>query len=193
MTKITETKIDQLIQDDKNLNKGTEQGKRLITKSLSEFGAGRSVLIDKNNRIIAGNKTHENAKEIGMEDVIVVETDGTKLVAVKRTDVDLDSKQGREMSLADDATVKVDLEWDTDAMNDVAEDWGIEVGEWGVEMMTPDEEPNDDELSEWKEDKPFSLKITFLNKEELDKFRTKYESLIEDEFSVTISVSAGKL
>ena len=62
MAKITETKIDQLIQDNRNLNKGTEQGKRLITKSLSEFGAGRSVLIDKNNRIIAGNKTHENAK-----------------------------------------------------------------------------------------------------------------------------------
>jgi hypothetical protein len=193
MAKITETKIDQLIQDNRNLNKGTEQGKRLITKSLSEFGAGRSVLIDKNNRIIAGNKTHENAKEIGMEDVIVVETDGTKLVAVKRTDVDLDSKQGREMALADNATVKVDLEWDTDAMNDVAEDWGIDVGEWGVEMMTPDEEPNEDELSEWKEDKPFSLKITFPNKEELDKFRAKYESLIENEFSVTISVSAGKL
>jgi len=150
MTKITETKIDTLIQDDRNLNKGTEQGKRLITKSLSEFGAGRSVLIDKNNRIIAGNKTHENAKEIGMEDVIVVETDGTKLVAVKRTDVDLDSKQGREMALADNATVKVDLEWDTDAMNDVAEDWGIEVGEWGVGIddVSDVEKPKEDDFDE---------------------------------------------
>lgn len=150
MTKITETKIDQLIQDNRNLNKGTEQGKRLITKSLSEFGAGRSVLIDKNNRIIAGNKTHENAKEIGMEDVIVVETDGTKLVAVKRTDVDLDSKQGREMALADNATVKVDLEWDTDAMNDVAEDWGIDVGEWGVGIddVSDVEKPKEDDFDE---------------------------------------------
>ena len=141
MTKITETKIDQLIQDNRNLNKGTEQGKRLITKSLSEFGAGRSVLIDKNNRIIAGNKTHENAKEIGMEDVIVVETDGTKLVAVKRTDVDLDSKQGREMALADNATVKVDLEWDEEGMQDVSEEYGIELGDWGIETESPEDNP----------------------------------------------------
>jgi site-specific DNA-methyltransferase (adenine-specific) len=154
MAKITETKIDQLIQDGRNLNKGTEQGKRLITKSLSEFGAGRSVLIDKNNRIIAGNKTHENAKEIGMEDVIVVETDGTKLVAVKRTDVDLDSKQGREMALADNATVKVDLEWDTDAMNDVAEDWGIEVGDWGVGIddVSDVEKSKEDDFDEDEDD-----------------------------------------
>lgn len=98
--KISEVKITDIIQDDKNLNKGTADGKAMITKSLQKFGAGRSILLDKNNRIIAGNKTHENAEEIGMENVIVVESDGSKLVAVKRTDIDLDSKEGREMALA---------------------------------------------------------------------------------------------
>lgn len=114
MEEIKQAKIKDLIQDDRNLNKGTEKGQQLIEKSLREFGAGRSLLLDKNNRIIAGNKTHRNAEAIGMDDVIIVETDGTKLVAVKRTDVDLDSKKGREMALADNATVKVDLEWDED-------------------------------------------------------------------------------
>lgn len=94
MTKIIEKKLSDLKQDDRNLNRGTEEGKAMITKSLQQFGAGRSILLDKNDRIIAGNKTHENAEEIGMEDVIVVETDGTKLVAVKRTDIDIDTKQG---------------------------------------------------------------------------------------------------
>lgn len=70
MAKIKEAKLQDLIQDDRNLNKGTELGQELIEKSLREFGAGRSILIDKNNRIIAGNKTHDNAKLAGLDDVL---------------------------------------------------------------------------------------------------------------------------
>jgi hypothetical protein len=139
---IKEIKMSELVQDNRNLNKGTEKGKELIGKSLRQFGAGRSVLIDKNNRIIAGNKTHENAVELGMDDVIVVETDGSKLVAVKRTDIDLDTKKGREMALADNATVKVDLQWDTEQLESVAEDFDIDTEEWGVipeTIINPDD------------------------------------------------------
>lgn len=56
MEKVKEAKLSELIQDDHNLNKGTERGQELIKKSMKKFGAGRSILIDKNNRIIAGNK-----------------------------------------------------------------------------------------------------------------------------------------
>ncbi len=132
--KITRGKLHDLIQDDRNLNKGTERGQQLIEKSLREFGAGRSILLDKNNRIISGNKTHKNAELAGLDDVIIVETDGTKLVAVKRTDVDLDTKKGREMALADNATTKADLSWDTEELNAVAEDFGIDTDEWDVEL-----------------------------------------------------------
>lgn len=132
MAEVKEAKLKDLIRDDKNFNKGTERGQQLIEKSLRQFGAGRSVLIDKNNRIIAGNKTQENANAAGIDDVIIVETDGTKLVAVKRTDIDLDSAKGREMALADNATVKVDLQWDTEVLQDVAENFGIDTEEWGV-------------------------------------------------------------
>lgn len=140
--KVTRGKLHDLIQDDRNLNKGTERGQQLIEKSLREFGAGRSILLDKNNRIIAGNKTHKNAELAGLDDVIIVETDGTKLVAVKRTDVDLDTKKGREMALADNATVKVDLQWDTEQLESVAEDFGIDTEEWGVipeTIINPDD------------------------------------------------------
>ena len=103
------TKISDLIADDKNFNKGSEFGNSLIEKSFRKFGAGRSILIDKNNRIIAGNKSVENAMAIGMEDVQIVESDGTKIIAVKRTDIDLDSEQGREMALADNASAKANI------------------------------------------------------------------------------------
>lgn len=131
--RVEQTKISDLIPDDRNFNKGTQFGQHLIEKSLRELGAGRSILLDKNNRIIAGNKTTENAAAIDMEDVIIVETDGTKLVAVKRTDIDIDSEQGRKMALADNATSAANLEWDEEELKAVAAEFdGINPEEWGI-------------------------------------------------------------
>lgn len=109
-------KIDELKFDDKNFNKHTEFGMSLLEKSLQEFGAGRSVLIDKNNRIIAGNGIIEAAGNVGIEDVQIVETDGTKIIAVKRPDIDLDTEEGRRMAFADNQTGAVDLSWDEDKL-----------------------------------------------------------------------------
>ena len=83
-------KIGDLVPDDRNANKGTERGQQMIENSLRTFGAGRSILLDKNGKIIAGNKTVENAGAIGLEDVLVVQTNGNRLVAVQRMDLDLD-------------------------------------------------------------------------------------------------------
>ena len=132
MAKANENKIkvSELIPDDKNFNKGSEFGNSLISKSFEKFGAGRSILIDKNNKIIAGNKSTENYGAGGGEDVIVVESDGTKLIAVKRTDIDLDTPEGRELALADNATAKANIVWAEDV---IASELGVEVGEsWGV-------------------------------------------------------------
>lgn len=125
-------KISDLTPDDKNYNKGSEFGNSLIEKSLRKFGAGRSILLDKNNRIIAGNKTIENAGAVGLEDIIVVETTGNQIVAVKRMDIDLDSKQGRELALADNASAKASINWDFET---IKVDWQeIEMQEWGIEI-----------------------------------------------------------
>lgn len=146
MAKIIETNIDQLIPDNKNFNKGTEYGQHLIENSLRKFGAGRSILLDKNNRIIAGNKTIENAVNVGLENVIIVETDGNQIVAVKRKDIDLDSAKGRELALADNATGKANLAWDEENITKVCEQYNIDVEDWGIPEFDTleDEEPEDD-------------------------------------------------
>jgi hypothetical protein len=143
MAKLIETNIYALVPDDKNFNKGNEYGQHLIEESLRKFGAGRSILIDKNNRIIAGNKTIENAANVGLENVIVVETDGNQIVAVKRKDIDLDSARGRELALADNATGKADLEWDIDAIKAASEQFNIIPEDWGVDMDVPDDMTDD--------------------------------------------------
>lgn len=143
--KVTESKINQLIPDDINANKGTEYGEHLIDKSFRELGAGRSVLLDKNNRLIAGNKSALKCAEIGLDDVIIVETDGTKLVAVKRMDIDLDSERGRTLALADNATSKANLKWDEENIQNITEKWGVDVEDWGVELPVPIEQHEEEE------------------------------------------------
>ena len=138
MAEFKHTKLDQLVPDDLNFNEGTQYGQHLIEESLRKFGAGRSILLDKNNRIIAGNKTVENASVIGMDNVIVVETTGNQIVAVKRTDIDLDTELGREMALADNATGAANLRWNEDALAKAQEQYDIAPSEWGVDINNMD-------------------------------------------------------
>ena len=140
MANVIETNIESLVPDNKNFNKGTQFGDHLMDESLRRFGLGRSILIDKNNRIIAGNKTAEKAADIGFTDVVVVEVDGNQLVAVKRKDIDLDSAKGRELALADNATGKANLAWDEELISAMAEKWDFEPGDWGVEIPDGEEE-----------------------------------------------------
>ena len=137
-------KIKDLIPDDKNFNKGSEFGNSLIEKSFRKFGAGRSILLDKNNRIIAGNKSVENAGAIGMENVIIVESDGTQIIAVKRTDIDLDSPIGREMALADNASAKANIVFDAELIQ--AELTEAVAVEWGIDMGKIEPEAEEDEF-----------------------------------------------
>src|ERR1700689_4873626 len=95
--KIRIVPITQLVLDDKNSNKGTKRGRELLGESLEKYGAGRSVVVDCHNRIIAGNKTLEAARSAGMKSISVVETDGSSLVAVRCGDLDLKKdKKARE-------------------------------------------------------------------------------------------------
>jgi hypothetical protein len=99
--------------DAKNANRGTPRGRGMVEDSLRELGAGRSVLVDRNGRLIAGNKTTEAAFAIGLDDVIVVQSDGTKVVVVQRTDLDLSQdKRARRLAIADNRTSEVGLEWE---------------------------------------------------------------------------------
>lgn len=125
--------IETLIQDQHNFNRGTEEGGRLMEKSLKELGAGRSILIDKDGNIIAGNKTQLAAIKAGIKKVRVIESDGTELIAVKRTDVEIDSKQGRELALADNLTTQINLSWDNAELTQVADEKGIELQDWGID------------------------------------------------------------
>lgn len=103
--------------DPSNANIGTERGLRALDDSLAKYGAGRSILVDKNGYVIAGNKTLERAVDLGIENVIEVETDGHELVAVRRTDLDLLSDpKARELAYADNRISEIDLAWNAEQL-----------------------------------------------------------------------------
>src|SRR5215467_3441443 len=77
-----------LIPDPQNANRGTDRGRAALAQSLREYGVGRAVLIDRHGRIVAGNKTVEQAKRLGLP-LRVIKTDGQHLIAVQRNDLDL--------------------------------------------------------------------------------------------------------
>ena len=115
--KIRVVPIAQLILDEKNANKGTKRGRELLGESLERYGAGRSVVVDRHDRVIAGNKTVEAARAAGMKSIAVIETDGTSLVAVQRGDLDLKKdKKARELAIADNRVGEIDLEWNPEVL-----------------------------------------------------------------------------
>jgi hypothetical protein len=124
--------IKDLRPDTSNANKGTERGVGMLDHSLRQYGAGRSILCDKNGVVIAGNKTLEWAADLGM-DVEVIESDGKKLVVVQRTDLDLaEGGAARELAYADNRAGQVGLDWD---MAQIAADMeaGIDIGAFWLE------------------------------------------------------------
>jgi DNA modification methylase len=109
--------IAQLVLDEKNANRGTKRGRQLLGDSLEKFGAARSVVVDRNNRVIAGNKTVEAARAAGMKSISVIETDGSSLVAVQRGDLDLKrDKKARELAIADNRVGELDLDWNPEVL-----------------------------------------------------------------------------
>ena len=138
---IKEGKISDLIPDNINANKHTQFGLSLVEKSLQNHGFGRSILVDKHNRIIAGNGVTETAGAVGMENILIVETTGDQLVVVKRTDIDIDTKQGREMAIADNASAKASISWDEDALVNLVNEFDVNLEAWGLEQYMPVDEP----------------------------------------------------
>ena len=189
--------VDDLIQDDHNFNKGTEEGAALIGRSFAEHGAGRSVFIDKNNRLVGGNKAQKGFKGAGYRKVVIVDSEPDTLIAVRRKDVDLDSKEGREMAMLDNLTIQVNLAWDETEIQTMADEIdGFDPEDFGFEMPKLMEEPTDlDMTDEEQADKEQGLfcKITFKSVAQLQDFISKYQDSIVKEYDASIVIHGGAL
>jgi hypothetical protein len=113
------THIKDLIPDSKNRRKHTPRNVGMIVEALHKVGTGRSIVIDENNEVLAGNATIEAAGEAGITDLKVVEAKGSELVAVRRTG--LSEAQKRDLALYDNRTAEL-AEWNVDQLVKDAEE-----------------------------------------------------------------------
>ena len=141
-------KLADLKPDSRNANKGTPRGNAMIQESLQQYGAGRSILLDKHGNILAGNKTAENFGAIGLEDVIVVQTTGEQLVAVQRMDLDASEPRAKQLAIADNRASEVSLDWDVDVLKEMAQEIDLAPfwtkseldAMWPVDLKTDEDE-----------------------------------------------------
>lgn len=141
--------------DPRNYRIHNDKNKRVIRKSLEECGAGRSVLVDNDNVLIAGNGVYEQALAMGLK-VRFVESDGEELIVVKRTDISSDDEKRKILALADNYSSDTSI-FNFDA---VLEDFSSEdLDAWEFALSDFD---IDEELGGQKTDRSGSLKDRFI-------------------------------
>lgn len=109
--------------DHKNARKRTDNSARLIKESLERYGAARSIVIDEDNRILAGNGTIEAAQALGLAKLKVVEATGDEIIAVRRSGLSEDEKVG--LALADNRAAELS-DWDAEMLQQLSEEHDLE-------------------------------------------------------------------
>jgi phage/plasmid-associated DNA primase len=96
----------------------------MVVDALHQVGAARSIVIDEENVILAGNGVTEAAAEAGITKVRVVDVAGDELVAVRRTG--LTDEQKRRLAMYDNRTAEL-AEWNVEQLlSDVRADLAMQ-------------------------------------------------------------------
>lgn len=98
-----------LTPDPRNARRHTDRNLATIEAALREVGAARSIVVDEDGTVLAGNATVKAAASAGITSVRVVEADGSELVAVRRSG--LTPEQKRRLALFDNRAAEL-AEWD---------------------------------------------------------------------------------
>lgn len=152
--------MEEIKYDPKNFRIHNDRNKGIIRKSLEECGAGRSVLMDKENYLIAGNGVYEEAQALGIP-VRVVETDGKELVVIKRTDLALEDDRRKLLALADNHASDTS-EFDMDLVienfsDDLLKDWEFSLEDVDLSDELPASTTKPNNLAERFIIPPFSI------------------------------------
>jgi ParB-like chromosome segregation protein Spo0J len=105
--------IKDLKPDPRNARKHNPRNIGMVEESLQEVGAARSIVIDENNVVLAGNGVIEAAGNAGITKLKVVDADGSTIIAVRRTG--LTAKQKTRLALLDNRAAEL-AEWDAEVL-----------------------------------------------------------------------------
>ncbi|MDR2066115.1 MAG: hypothetical protein LBP85_10475 [Prevotellaceae bacterium] len=129
--------------DNRNYRKHGDTNKKMIRQSIKECGAGRSIVVDNENVIIAGNGVYEQATALGLK-VRIIESDGSEIIAIKRTDLSTTDERRKLLAMADNRTSDTS-EFDFDLLAEdfdidlLGNDWDFDLADFGVKNNPNDE------------------------------------------------------
>ncbi len=132
MTKPIQTLSD-LTSDPNNARRHPERNVEVIADLLGQVGAARSIVIDEEGVVLAGNGVLAAAGRAGIEKVCVVDADGKTLVAVRRSG--LTRRQKTQLAVGDNRSNELGA-WDAPALTSLADEVGLDLTEIG---FTPEE------------------------------------------------------
>jgi 16S rRNA G966 N2-methylase RsmD len=112
--KIRKRKLSDLKPDPQNTRKHNDRNRGIIVESMKEVGAARSVVLDANDVIRAGNATVSVAPSAGITEGIEIETGGDRLLIHKRGDL-IDERKAIRLSVADNASTDASA-WDVETL-----------------------------------------------------------------------------
>jgi len=110
---VTAAHLRDLTPDPANRRAHNPRNVGMIADSLHAVGAGRSIVIDEDGVVLAGNATIEAAAEAGIEQVRIIEASGHELIAVRRRG--LSAGQKRALALADNRAAEL-ATWNLDQL-----------------------------------------------------------------------------
>ena len=172
------THISQLKLDPKNARKRTERSSYQIRASLEQFGGMRSIVIDEQNTVRAGNGTVEEAGQVGIEKVRIVDAEGDEIIAVRRHG--LTEEQWKTYAIADNRTAELS-EWSTEVLAELQND--VDLSQfWRDDELdrllgqTVDDVNYDElwegmpEFNQNDADAPYSIRVNFYSLEDVEEF-----------------------
>lgn len=142
-------KVEDLKFDKRNYRRHSEKNQDLIKKSINEVGFGRSIVIDADNEIVCGNGVvSQIAKSTPIK---VVETNGSELIVVKRTDLKTDDEKRKQLAVMDNSSSD-SSDFDLTLLQ---EDFtNEELGNFGITIF----EPSDVDIDSFFEDSEEKIK-----------------------------------
>lgn len=104
--------------DPKNARRHNPRNVGMIEDAMHEVGAARSIVVDENNVVLAGNATIEAAAAAGIENVRFIDADGETIIAVRRSGLTDDQK--RRLALWDNRAAEL-ADWDPEVLKAYAD------------------------------------------------------------------------
>ena len=128
-------KLSSITPDDKNNNKHTAYGMDLLEKSVNKVGIIESITVSNDDKIISGNARHEVIGKNFTKEALVIETDGTQPIVIKRTDIESNTKEFYEASILANTTAKKNIDFDMEVIDTLVEEFDIDVVDLGVDIV----------------------------------------------------------